>query len=71
MVGKYSPPMSVTGARERGCRPDDDAHTYRSEPVGNSLCVLSLSPPVACVPLGLVSSYPKEIEAYRSERASL
>ena len=51
--------------------PDDDAHTYRSEPVGNSLCVLSLSPPVACVPLGFVSSYPKEIEAYRSERASL
>ena len=24
--------------------PDDDAHTYRSEPVGNSLCVLFLSP---------------------------
>ena len=49
--------------------PDDDAHTYRSEPVGNSLCVLSLSPPVACVLLRLVSYYPKEIEAYRGNRS--
>ena len=31
--------------------------------------MLSLSPPVACVPLRLVSYYPKEIEAYRGNRS--
>ena len=37
--------------------PDDDAHTYRSEPVGNSLCVLFLSPlsPVFLWGVGIIT----------------
>ena len=63
--------LKHTGARERACEPvappvscppddvdpDDDAHTYRSEPVGHSLCVLFLSPlsPVFLCGVGIIT----------------